>query len=176
MLNRLGVQYDAPVTVFVAGNIFTALEEYQLQANRGKGQAIEFDDEAQARLDKGTGTSYTGEMGLVQAAEDGVLSEVQRLVGTNHVDANALPQNRTPLMAAALKGNDEIVTYLLSQGADPNLGYSFTSALSSAAYSGKASTVKLLLQAGAVPNDFALSTARDSGYADILTLLEAATK
>ncbi|MNP53411.1 Ankyrin repeat protein [compost metagenome] len=79
-------------------------------------------------------------------------------------------------MAAALKGNDEIITYLLSQGADPNLGYSFTSPLSSAAYSGKASTVKLLLQAGAVPNDFALSTARDNGYADILMLLEAATK
>lgn len=164
------------MTVIVAGNIFTALEEYQLQAERGKGQAIEFDDEAQARLDKGKETSYTGEMGLVQAAEDGVLSEVQRLIGTNHVDANALPQNRTPLMAAALKGNDEIVTYLLFQGADPNLGYSFTSPLSSAAYSGKASTVKLLLQAGAVPNDFALSTARDNGYADILTLLEASTK
>ncbi|MEK3761322.1 stalk domain-containing protein [Paenibacillus sp. FSL P4-0338] len=176
VLNRQGNQYDAPVTVIVAGNIFTALEEYQLQAERGKGQAIEFDDEAQARLDKGKETSYTGEMGLVQAAEDGVLSEVQRLIGTNHVDANALPQNRTPLMAAALKGNDEIVTYLLFQGADPNLGYSFTSPLSSAAYSGKASTVKLLLQAGAVPNDFALSTARDNGYADILTLLEASTK
>jgi hypothetical protein len=81
VLNRLGVQYDSPVTVFVAGNIFTALEEYQLQANRGKGKAIEFDDEAQSRLDKGTVTSYTGEIGLVQAAEDGVLSEVQRIVG-----------------------------------------------------------------------------------------------
>jgi hypothetical protein len=33
VVNRLGVQYDASVTVFVAGNIFSALEEYQLQAD-----------------------------------------------------------------------------------------------------------------------------------------------
>lgn len=177
VVNRLGIQYEAPVTVFVAGNIFKALEEYQLQAERGKGQQIEFDEDAQRRLGRiKDEPTYVGEEGLIKASEDGKINEVQRLIETNHVDVNALPQNVTPLMTAAGKGNDEIVKYLLSKGAKPNLNYSITAPISSAAYSGKASTVKLLLEAGAVPNDLAMSTAKEKGYSEIEALLEAALK
>jgi ankyrin repeat protein len=59
---------------------------------------------------------------------------------------NRLKYDNTPLICAALKGNEAIINLLFSYGANPN---SDRPALKQAAASGKAATVHLLLDAGA---------------------------
>lgn len=55
-----------------------------------------------------------------------------------------------PLVYACLHGRDEVLTYFLKMGIDPNISASYQqTGLHFAAYSGRKSTVNLLLEAGA---------------------------
>ena len=83
-------------------------------------------------------------------------------VATLLLDAGACLECRnnagsdTPLTAVARKGNDAIVALLLARGAEVDAGNPLdannTTALHFAVMSGHASTVRLLLEAGADPN------------------------
>lgn len=92
----------------------------------------------------------TFDMPLLEAAEQGDVTRMQRLL-TAGADVNAtLDGDGSPLIAAARKGHVEAVTFLLDRGADPNLAVSGDgSPLIMAARNGHLETVRLLLQRGA---------------------------
>jgi ankyrin repeat protein len=87
---------------------------------------------------------------IIQAAEDGDLEEVRRLVQHDHQLLDAEWSFDTPLTAAAWKGRVEVVRYLLDEGADINLrpGGSHNP-LVRACYYGHVEVVALLLARGA---------------------------
>ncbi len=88
------------------------------------------------------------------AARNGDLDQVQRLV-VQAADVNAKAvRDETPLMLAALAGNGEIVNYLLQRGADIHArNESGMTSLHAAAYAGHTEIVLLLIAKGAEIND-----------------------
>ncbi len=88
------------------------------------------------------------------AARNGDLDQVQRLV-VQGADVNAKAvRDETPLMLTALAGNGEIVNYLLQRGAEINArNSSGMTSLHAAAYTGHSDIVQLLINKGADVND-----------------------
>lgn len=101
-------------------------------------------------------------MALVEAAQQGVLSEVQRLLGTRGTDINATKrgaiafggliaaENATPLIAAAGEGHLEVCRTLLDAGADlEKASAQGDRPLAIAAATGRVEILELLLSRGA---------------------------
>lgn len=122
-------------------------------------------------------------MGLSEALNDGNLEEVQANLFwdfTAGLDEPVDKTGRTPLHVAAEMGYEEIVAYLIDQGADVNsLGHwsCGTTPLHLAAKAGHEGVVRRLLSAGAtvyIPDSrgrTALDVARAAGHTDIAKLL-----
>jgi ankyrin repeat protein len=114
---------------------------------------------------------------LIQAAEDGDLEEVRRLVQQDHQVLGAVWDHDTPLKAAAGKGRLEVVRYLLDEGADVNLRPAGSdSTLGRACHHGHIEVVALLLARGAETGPSAngwtpLMAASYEGHMDVLELL-----
>jgi ankyrin repeat protein len=86
--------------------------------------------------------------GITEAAWQGDLSEVQRLVGQDP----GLLNNVMPLIRASWRGRLEIVRWLVDQGVAVNGHYGDArTALYNASSTGQAPVVKLLLERGADP-------------------------
>src|SRR5215208_6089153 len=90
---------------------------------------------------------------LMQAAERGDLSEVQRLVESG-ADVNfTAAHDFRPLLMAVYYAHREVVEYLIGRGADVNYaGFNEGTALMFASGSGDAVLASLLLESGADPN------------------------
>jgi len=59
------------------------------------------------------------ETNLVEAAQEGLFENVKRLIELRHVDPNQVsPLGGNALSAAATRGHEDIVRYLLAHGAD----------------------------------------------------------
>ena len=92
---------------------------------------------------------------LLQAAEQGNLAEVKRLVALGADPNYKNVELDFPLAAAAAGGYFEVVQYLLEQGADPDpFGKLGGHALIAAAYGGHERVVRLLVLSGADVNGF----------------------
>jgi ankyrin repeat protein len=119
------------------------------------------------------------ELALFEAAYDGNLADVERLVaGGVAVDA-VDPENRTPMMFAAFNGHRQVVSFLLTGGAavDFKDGNGRT-ALMYAASGPFVETVEVLLDAGAeidiqgtLEGFTALMTAAAEGQTEVVRLL-----
>lgn len=106
-----------------------------------------------------------------------VASLLQRGAPVNATDK----YGTTPLYAAAVQGETEIVRMLLGAGADPNReseGETEGTPLCAAASWGRTEIVRLLLQHGADPNAIehkgpmtALKWAMQNGHADVVAVL-----
>jgi ankyrin repeat protein len=114
---------------------------------------------------------------FIQAAEDGDLEEVRRLVQQDHQLLDAVWRYRTPLTAAAWKGRVEVVRYLLDEGADINLRLAgFHSPLIMACGHGHVEVAALLLArcADTGPSNDGwtpLMAASSGGHTDVVELL-----
>lgn len=115
------------------------------------------------------------EWALLQAADNGDMDEVRRLIESG-VDANiAEPKwSLSALVNAAGRGDTAMAEYLLAKGADVDKG----SPLDAAADTGETAMVRFLLQRGADPNRFRvgnipapLLSASRKGNVEILKLL-----
>lgn len=124
------------------------------------------------------GLTPTGQA-LMDAAFDGKLDAVERLV-TEGTSANTTdPEKHTPLMWAAFNGHTEVVSYLLQQGATLDAkDESGRTALMYASSGPFPETVKLLLKKGADVNTqgklegfTALMTAAAEGQIKVVRLL-----
>jgi len=100
-----------------------------------------------------------GSPALIEAIESGLMRwgrppspEITTLLLDHGADPNAMDKNwRTPLMAAAFTGNEEVVKILIAHKANVNIGSRFgNTALMEAR---GLSVVKLLLSAGSAVND-----------------------
>ena len=83
------------------------------------------------------------------AASKGNFSEVQELLGRGADINNASSRLGTPISAAAMANQTEMVRLLLDKGADPNI-HDGRNALQQAAYEGSLEIVLLLLKNGAI--------------------------
>lgn len=83
------------------------------------------------------------------------IDSVKYLVETCHLDVNQASEYTSPLIAAAQKGDLDLVSYLIRRGADVNkpTGNGRDSPLTVAAYRGHIDTVRCLIQNGADPNN-----------------------
>lgn len=107
-------------------------------------------EEARQRLTE-LGISYSQE-GMVERSGEGDLVAV-RLFLTTGMSPNITVDGITPLIAASMRGNVEIVETLLSAGADPNMeGLQNGTALVVAAHNEQVAIAKILLEAGAEVN------------------------
>jgi ankyrin repeat protein len=88
---------------------------------------------------------------IVDAAGDGNLEEVRRLVQQNLMLLDAeWKSTSSPLIAAAVEGHLEVVRYLLDEGADINLWTSwYGTAIIAACSNGRLEVAALLLASGA---------------------------
>ncbi len=100
-----------------------------------------------------------GSPALVEAIDSGIMRygkppslEIAALLLDHGAEPNSMDKNwRTPLMAAAFTGNDEVVKILIAHKANVNIGSRYgTTALMEAR---SLSVAKLLLSAGAAVND-----------------------
>ena len=116
---------------------------------------------------------------LLQAARDGDLAEVERLLEAG-ADVNLQGDyGGTALMAAAARGYTEMAELLISAGADVNLqsDYGWTALMVASKY-GYTEIVEMLINAGAdvnAQNDWgntALMNAADGGHAEIVEMLK----
>jgi ankyrin repeat protein len=96
-----------------------------------------------------------GATALCLACKDGSLKAVKVLIDTK-ASINALPEGRfVPLNMAGLYGHDEIVKYLIAEGADVNAEFGDNKTniiINFCKYAPLVSTVRLLLESGADPN------------------------
>jgi ankyrin repeat protein len=95
---------------------------------------------------------------LQDASEKGDLDAVKRIVEVEKADLNTLAGRlgTTPLILASVAGKEDVVSYLLTKGANPNLHELHPmgiSALFKAAVFGHTETAHKLLQAGAQANE-----------------------
>lgn len=86
---------------------------------------------------------------LIRASAAGNLPHVQQLIARFDVNAGAFDAGETALIAAAANGHDDIVAFLLSNGADINLPDAGGTPLFWAAFQGHAATFELLRTRGA---------------------------
>ena len=115
---------------------------------------------------------------LVEAADDGSLAEINRLLAAG-ANVNCMVEgDGTPLIVAARNGHLSAVTLLLDRGADPNLQVRGDgNPIIMAAREGHAEVVELLLSRGAnvnrvVPGDEnALIQASGEGHLEVVKLL-----
>ena len=131
---------------------------------------------------------------LNKAAQRGDTARVQQLLDKG-VDVNARSgvwAGRLPLICAARDNKTNVVEQLLSKGADINAkDYEGWTALALTSYLGHAECVKLLLEHGAnteigttagifydanQPVKTALDLAREQGHAEIIIMIEAASR
>ena len=123
-----------------------------IAAMYGLGHAI------QRLLDEGTSADFRDSRGrtpLFLAAMMGELDVVKLLLARDDVDINAQtepPYSMTPLYVAAEGSRVEVLRTLLQNGADVNLRSWRGSALNRAVSSGNATSIELLLEAGADPD------------------------
>ena len=117
---------------------------------------------------------------LLEAAEDGDISDIDELLRTGANVNSAIEGDGTPLIAAAREGRLDAVRLLLDRGADPNMGVPRDgNALIMAAREGHTDIVALLLDRGAsidqiVPGDEnPLICASGSGHLEVVKLLVA---
>lgn len=117
---------------------------------------------------------------IYEAAEEGDLDVIDRLLQAGANVNAAVDGDGSPLIAAARGGRLAVVKHLLDRGADPNMPVSGDGApLLAAAEKGKTEVVSLLLQRGAnielvVPGDEnALIQASGSGRLEVVRLLVA---
>jgi ankyrin repeat protein len=115
---------------------------------------------------------------ILEAAEDGTLEEVRRLVQQDRGLLNVAHGWASPLTAAAVRGHVEVVRYLLDEGADINLRPEgiWETALEHACRGGQLGVVVLLLERGADagPDDDGMTplmAASFSGHTDVAELL-----
>ena len=89
---------------------------------------------------------------LVKAAKDGDIKDVQSLVAGG-VDVNGTDNNCTPLIAAVTENKQEVVAFLLQNGANPNIADNMgQTPIFWAAYNENLEIIKLLITAGADVN------------------------
>ncbi len=126
------------------------------------------DESGPSRLDKA----------LLEAAEEGDLRSVERLIDAGANVNGAIDGDGSPLIAAARAGRTDAVLALLDRGADPNLGVRGDgNPLIAAAREGHEKVVAILLDRGAeidavVPDDEnALIQASAEGRLDVVELL-----
>ena len=118
---------------------------------------------------------YDRDKMLRKAAEGGILWLVKEMLDQG-ADINAKDEygDGTPLVGAAIAGNESVVKYLLAHGADPNPKTSFgKTTLYYAVLNHHANVVKYLLAhgAGEKEKNAALHAAVKEGRADIVQLL-----
>ena len=94
---------------------------------------------------------------LCEAAKNGDVDNVQRLISSNLINVNCLsrmtvPYLSTPLWEAAKRGHKEVVLLLLNKGANPNTPANGYTPLGIATIWGYTEVVQLLLNRGAEPN------------------------
>jgi ankyrin repeat protein len=119
------------------------------------------------------------EQALLQAAHDGQLEQVQRLVAAGTAVDAADPENRTALMFAAFNGHTPVVAFLMEAGAEvDHKDVNGRAALMYASSGPFSETVELLLDGGAdidtqgtLEGFTALMTAAAEGQVDVVRLL-----
>ena len=117
---------------------------------------------------------------LRNAAFDGNVEEVTRLLFSRMLDINSVPDTTiSPLHVAARYGHEDVVILLLNRGAEINKGDKFKSTpLHVAAFFGHINVVQILLDRGAeikAANQwggFPLHEASRRGHKDIVKLLK----
>ena len=116
---------------------------------------------------------------LHDAATQGDVTQVTRLLGGGADPAEPDTAGEPPLLLAALKGHANVVALLLDHGADINVrNKKGLTALHAAAYAGNLQVTELLLSKGALVNDsnnlFKMSplhAAAEEGHADVVKVL-----
>lgn len=120
-----------------------------------------------------------GELALFEAAHNGELADVKRLVASGTTVDAMDEENRTPMMFAAFNGHGRVVSYLLTQGAEvDSRDASGRTGLLYASSGPFVDTVEILLDAGADVNIqgslegfTALMTAAAEGQLEVVRLL-----
>ena len=119
---------------------------------------------------------------LIRASAAGNLPQVQQLITRFDVNAGAFDSGETALIAAVANGHDEVVAFLLSNGADVNLSDAGGTPLFWAAFQGHAATFELLRTRGARLNADEKAVARlisdlnDKGHYRLRAAVEQAAK
>ncbi len=127
-----------------------------------------------AQLKVDDGLPFTGSI-FKAAAESGNLLLVKYLFETHHADIESQGLSNgtkdTALCRAAAKGHEEVVMYLIKNGANVNPETSYSSFLKKAFSSDKVSIISLLINAGTKIEDYDLSRALELGNLKIVKLL-----
>ena len=125
---------------------------------------------------RGSGTAL--DHALLEAAADGDIDAMSRLLDAGAKVNGAVPGDGSPLIAAAREGHADAVAFLLDRGGDPNLAVRGDgNALIMAAQAGHLDVVDLLLTRGAnieqvvEDDENALITASAAGQVEMVTLL-----
>ncbi len=116
---------------------------------------------------------------LMKAVMSGDLNRVRTLLDQGEDVHQLYAEGATPFTKAAMQGNPDILVLMIKKGLDVNnickgCVRAYSTPLRAAAYSGHAHIVKLLLDAGAVPDENASKIARDRGYTTVARIIEGA--